>query len=106
MIDKSTAEALGLTIDVATKDKHFGSFFGPGSSGNKPRSTFYYGRVQGPLQIQVGRDMYLRAEELKVVEHFEPLLIIGTDILTEKNTKTKFCYVGLHPEHSNDIEGQ
>jgi hypothetical protein len=51
MIDKSTAEALGLTIEVATKDKHFGSFFGPGSSGNKPRSTFYYGRVQGPLQI-------------------------------------------------------
>ena len=43
--------------------------------------------------------MYLRAEELKVVEHFEPLLIIGTAILTEKNTKTKFCYVGLHPEH-------
>jgi hypothetical protein len=33
MIDRATAEALGLEVEVATKEKHFGSFFGPGSNG-------------------------------------------------------------------------
>ncbi len=49
MIDRATAEALGFKIEVATKDKHFGSFFGPGSHGENPRSTYYYGRVKGPI---------------------------------------------------------
>ena len=84
MIDKATAEALGLEIEVATKDKHFGSFFGPGSNGEKPRSTYYYGRIKGPLKIVCGDGLNLMVDELKVVEHFEPLIIIGTDVLTDK----------------------
>lgn len=55
MIDRSTAEALGLPIEVATKDKHFGSFFGPGGNGQRARSTYYYGRVKGPIQITFGK---------------------------------------------------
>jgi hypothetical protein len=55
MIDRATAEALGMEIEVATKEKHFGSFFGPGGNGQQPRSTYYYGRVKGPVDIIFGR---------------------------------------------------
>ena len=46
----------------------------------------------------VGPNLYLTAEEFKVVEHFEPLVLIGTDILIDTPNETKFCYVGLHPD--------
>jgi hypothetical protein len=98
MIDKATAEALGLEIEVATKHKHFGSFFGPGTNGSGNKNVYYYGRVKGPVTIQFGKLLSVVADELKVVEHFEPLILIGTDILTDKEAMTKFCYVGLHPE--------
>jgi hypothetical protein len=45
MIDRATAESIGLPIDVATKDNHFGSFFGPGAENGKSRNIYYYGRV-------------------------------------------------------------
>lgn len=32
------------------------------------------------------------------MEHFEPLVLIGTDILIDTQSDIKFCYVGLHPE--------
>lgn len=84
MIDRATAEALGMDIEVATKDKHFGSFFGPGTNGSGTRNVYYYGRVKGPIDITFGKRLVVVADELKVVEHFEPLILIGTDILTDK----------------------
>jgi hypothetical protein len=39
----------------------------------------------------------LTAPEIKVVEHFEPLVLIGTDVLADSSTEWRFCYVGLHP---------
>lgn len=83
---------------MATKARHFGSFFGPGSGGEKDRNTYYYGRIKGPIDISFGRQLNIIADELKVVEHFEPLILIGTDILVDKADSNKFCYVGLHPE--------
>jgi hypothetical protein len=55
IIDRATAEALGMEIEVATKEKHFGSLFGPGENGQQPRSTYDYGRVEGPVDITFGR---------------------------------------------------
>lgn len=103
MIDRATAEALGLEIEVATKDKHFGSFFGPGTNGSGNRNVYYYGRIKGPIDITFGKRLLVIAEELKVVEHFEPLILIGTDILTDSSSPIKFCYVGLHPEDRNGV---
>jgi hypothetical protein len=37
------------------------------------------------------------------VEHFEPLILIGTDILTDGKDRCKFCHVGLHPEDRTGI---
>jgi hypothetical protein len=38
-----------------------------------------------------------------VVEHFEPLILIGTDVLTDSRDSCKFCYVGLHPEKRTGV---
>lgn len=42
-------------------------------------------------------EVKLLAPEIKVVEHFEPLMLLGTDVLAEGSTKWNFCYIGLHP---------
>lgn len=92
MIDRRTAEELGFDIEIATKHNHFGSFYGPGG-----KVVYYYGRIKGPLEVWLDADVKLIAPEIKVVEHFEPLMLLGTDVLTEGSTKWNFCYVGLHP---------
>lgn len=93
MIDKRTAMELGFEVEVATRDHHFGSFYGPGD-----KIIYYYGRVKGPLHVHIDEDIYLMAPEIKVIEHTVPLLLIGTDVLTDAITGDwKFAYVGLHP---------
>jgi hypothetical protein len=62
MIDLKTANKLGLPIEVATPSKHWGSFYGPNGV-----STPYYGRVKGPVRIDVGPDVYLSVPDMKVV---------------------------------------
>ena len=95
MIDRRTAEELGLKIELATKDRHFGSYYGPGNE----NGAYYYGRIKGPLKVDMGSNVRLNLDELKVVEHFEPLLLIGTDVLSDQpGAEWQFCYVGLHPE--------
>ena len=93
MMDLNTATKLGLPVEVATKEKHFGSFYGPG---NKP--IYYYGRIKGPLDVWLDNETKLVAPEVKVIEHIEPMMLLGTDVLKDGNTPWKFCYVGLHPE--------
>ena len=48
MIDKNTAELLGLTVEKAKSGTDFGGFIGPGGNSQK-----YYGRVVGPLKMQL-----------------------------------------------------
>jgi hypothetical protein len=93
MIDRKSAEELGFDVEVATKNNHFGSFYGPGG-----KVVYYHGRIKGPIEIWLDKDIKLLAPELKVVEHFEPLMLLGTDVLTEGSTRWNFCYIGLHPK--------
>lgn len=98
MIDRKAAEQLGLPIDRATKRRKYGSFWGPGG-----KQMWYYGRIAGPVKLQVSKDVSWDLAEIKVLEHGEPLLLIGTDSLSEgTNVSTsawRFCWVGLHPVH-------
>lgn len=93
MMDRQTAEEMGYNIEVATRNKHFGSFYGPGG-----KTIYYYGRIVGPINVWFENGVKLIAPEIKIVEHFEPLVLIGTDVLTDSSTDWKFCYVGLHPK--------
>ena len=94
MMDKDTALELGFDIEIATKEKHFGSFYGPGN-----KTIHYYGRIRGPVTIKFDKDVALVAPEIKIVEHSEPLVLIGTDVLTDYTEgEWQFAYVGLHPE--------
>ena len=94
MIDKKTALDLGFEVEVATRQKHFGSFYGPGD-----KVIYYYGRIKGPLKVHFSSDVHLNVPELKVVEHTVPLLLLGTDVLTDQcEGDWKFAYVGLHPD--------
>ncbi len=98
MIDRKAAEKLGLPIEKATKRRKFGSFWGPGG-----KQSWYYGRIAGPVTLRISRDVTLELAEIKVLEHGEPLLLIGTDSLSEGPNGNKsvwrFCWVGLHPVH-------
>lgn len=93
MMDRKTAEEMGYDIEVATRNKHFGSFYGPGG-----KTIYYYGRIAGPIDVWFENGVKLVAPEIKIVEHFEPLVLIGTDVLTDSSTNWRFCYVGLHPK--------
>ena len=80
MIDRKTAEELKLDIQQASSKRHFGSYSGVGAE----QGAYYYGRIQGPLEIHLSGEVTLILDELKVVDHFEPLLLIGTDVLSER----------------------
>ncbi len=98
MIDRKAAEKLNLPIDKATRKHKYGSFWGPGGV-----QTWYYGRIAGPIKLQVAENVILELGEIKVLEHGEPLFLIGTDSLSENlgsgNSAWRFCWVGLHPVH-------
>ena len=64
LIDRATCEAVGLPIEVATKERHFGRYYGA-STGDR----FYYGRVPGPLEVRFSEDVMLCLPELKVIKH-------------------------------------
>jgi hypothetical protein len=98
MIDLKTATKLGLPIEVATPQKHFGSFYGPNGV-----STPYYGRVKGPVRIDVGPDVYLSVPDIKVVQHKDPLVLLGTDVLVNSWNDWVFHYVGIHKEKKTGI---
>lgn len=44
--------------------------------------------------------MTLALPELKVIEHGEPIVLIGTDTLVDSDSEGwRFCWVGIHPVH-------
>jgi hypothetical protein len=91
MIDDDTAKKLGLEVEIATKEKNWGSYFGPGE-----QSIDYHGRVKGPVRITIGPDIYFTIADLKVVKHREPLVLLGTDVLVNSRNDWRFHYVGIH----------
>lgn len=74
-IHTATVAKLGLTIEKAAQFMSFGSFWGPSS-----KQIPYNGRIAGPINIHFGSGLALEAPEIKVVEHLEPLILIGTDV--------------------------
>ena len=55
--------------------------------------------MPGPVRLQLSNKVYLEAKELKVVHHGEPLLLIGTDVLSRRDVDFKFCYIGLQEDN-------
>ena len=62
MMDVTVAEKLGLPVERATKGRKFGSFWGPGS-----KEVYYYGKVRGPVRIQVSEAVSYTINKIKVL---------------------------------------
>ena len=62
MIDKRLADKLKLKVEKAREKGDFGSYAGPSG-----KSESYYGKITGPIEIQVGKDIFLYADEIKVI---------------------------------------
>lgn len=90
MIDTTTADKLGLTVEVATTEKNWGSFFGPND-----KSIPYYGRIKGPITIGIGPGIYLTVADIKVIKHRSPLLLLGTDVLVNSWNDWRFHTIGI-----------
>ena len=71
----ATACKVGLTMEIA-HGSEFGTYFGPGSK-ERP----YAGRVVGPVVLHFGKEVQIELQELKLIHHAEPLLLIGVDVL-------------------------
>ena len=76
MMDRNTAEELGFEIEVVTRQRHFGSFYGPGG-----KVIYYYGQVKGPIQVWVDKEVQLDSPEFKIVDHCKALVLLGNDVL-------------------------
>ena len=93
LMDITVAKRLGLPIDKATKKKKYGSYWGAGGE-----ETFYWGRVRGPIEVKIHEGTMVTIDEIKIIEHGEPLFLWGTDMLCDSETSEwRFCWVGLHP---------
>lgn len=75
MIDNSTAERLGLRY-MRARGSEFGKYMSPGNV-----ILPYYGLIRGPIAIQFDDQVTITLQWLKVVNHGEPLLLLGADCL-------------------------
>lgn len=62
MIDYESAKALGLNIELASKERSFGSFWGPSGE-----PIEYFGRVKGPVEVQFADGISFRLPEIKLI---------------------------------------
>lgn len=94
MIDESTARRIGLDIEWAEDTKkHYGTFSGVSGS-----SCQYLGVTRRPVHIQFAEDVCFRLKEIKVFKYPEPILLIGTDLLSfAPNSDCTFSYLGVNP---------
>ena len=93
MVDRETAQALGLNIEWATPGKSYGTF-----SGVNPEATQYAGRAVGPIQIRFSKDVCLELDELKVFDYPDSIILIGTDLLGHAaKAPYTFAYIGVNP---------
>ena len=75
MIDISSAEKLGLQY-MHARGSEFGKYMSPGNV-----IVPYYGLIRGPIQVQFDSNVVITLQWLKVVNHREPLLLLGADCL-------------------------
>ena len=75
MIDMASAEKLGLRY-MRARGSEFGKYMSPGNV-----IVPYYGLIRGPIQVQFDSNVVITLQWLKVVNHGEPLLLLGADCL-------------------------
>ena len=68
----------------------FGTFYGPGS-----KEQAYLGVVKSPIPLRFSADMVVYLRKLKVIQHTEPLVLIGADMLSAGHVGWSFCYIGV-----------
>ena len=76
LLDRTMVAALGLNVRQASKGE-FGCYMGPGAKEAKA----YWGMVAEPVHLTIAPGVDARLENICVVEHAAPLLLIGTDVL-------------------------
>ena len=85
IIDAETAKRMGLPIEVATRSKSFGTYWGPSGP-----ESHYYGRIPGPVKVEFSKDIFITLPEIKVINSLEPLVLLGTDLLTDSTQEWAF----------------
>ena len=91
IIDEHTARELGLHVELATATRGHGAFWGPGATPIK-----YHGAVPGPVHVQDSHNVTRTLPEIKVIQHMEPLVILGADLMRYNRGKGwTFKYVGV-----------
>ena len=72
------------------RSAEFCTFYGPGG-----KEQAYLGVVKGPIPLRFSADMVVYLRELKVIQHTEPLVLIGADMLSAGLAGWSFRYIGV-----------
>jgi hypothetical protein len=81
LLCEKTAVTLGLTVERA-KGSEFGTYRVPGGDDAKS----YVGLVRGPVRINFGKGVEFELENIRVLTHPAPLLLLGSDLLRGGDT--------------------
>ena len=87
IVSHDLAHDLDWEIETPPKGKSFGSYLG---LGEKP--TQYFSRILGPVGIRFGPDILVNVREIKVMEHADPLFLIGADVLSRGSGGKNTCF--------------
>ena len=64
----------------------------------------YHGLIRGPITLQFDKDVSIPLLCLKVVDHGEPLLLLGADILRGGRPAHYWCFESLNIGKGLDSE--
>ena len=87
IISCDLAHDLNWEVETPSEGKSFGSYLGPGG---KP--TQYFGHISGPVGIRFGLGIVVNVREIKVVEHANPLFLMGADVLCGGSGGQNTCF--------------
>ena len=87
IISHDLARNLNWEVETPPEGKSFGSYLGPVG-----KLTQYFGHIQGPVGIRFGLDIMVNVREIKVVEHVDPLFLIGADVLCGGSGGQDTCF--------------
>ena len=89
LVDLNSAQSLGLNVTRA-KGTEFGTFYGPASE-----LRAYAGVVRGPVAFRFSQEVVVYIRELKVIEHAEPLVLVGANVLCAGHPGWTFRSLGI-----------
>ena len=90
LIDLATIKRLGLPYNPAMPTRSHGLYWEPGAQPKR-----YDGVVPGLVHLQFSKDVVLTLPEIKVIQHSETLIILGTDLQTAEEGPWHFRGVGF-----------